>query len=130
MPKFIPGLKLSKLYYEKEVKLILNKHFPDLKHIAGLFGWGSEVLGYDTAISRDHNWGPTIFIFLSEKDYPKLKDKMNKVLAENLPYDFMGYSTNYGTSELNGVKHAVKINSGLINHMVGIYTIKSFLKCV
>jgi hypothetical protein len=27
MPKFIPGLKLSKLFYQKEVKTILDKDF-------------------------------------------------------------------------------------------------------
>ncbi|MBP9711662.1 MAG: DUF4037 domain-containing protein [Candidatus Pacebacteria bacterium] len=128
MTKFIPGMKLSKLYYEKEVRPILDKSFPDLKYSAGLFGWGSEVLGYDTEISRDHNWGPRVFIFLGEKDYSKLKDKIDKLLAEKLSYNFMGYSTNYSKSALNGVKHPVKITSGRVNHMVGVYTIKSFFE--
>jgi hypothetical protein len=43
MPKFIPGLKLCELFYQKEVKPILNKEFPNLHYSAALIGWGSEV---------------------------------------------------------------------------------------
>lgn len=126
MTKFTPGLKLSELYFQKSIKPILDKNFPKLKYSAALFGWGSEVLGYDTAISQDHHWGPRVFIFLTEKDYPKLKDKIHKTIAENLPYEFMGYSTNYSEPAPNGVRHAIRITSGPVNHMVNIYTIKSF----
>ncbi|MDR3642456.1 MAG: DUF4037 domain-containing protein [Candidatus Doudnabacteria bacterium] len=126
MTKFIPGLELSKLFYQKEIKPILDKEFSKLKYSAALFGWGSEVLGYDTEISRDHHWGPRVFIFLSEKDYPKLKDKIHKAIANNLPYDFMGYSTNYSKPAPNGVRRAIKITSGPVDHMVNVYTVKSF----
>src|SRR5688572_31184792 len=51
MPKFIPGLKLCKLFYQKQVRPILNKEFPSLRYSAALIGWGSEVLGFDTAMS-------------------------------------------------------------------------------
>ena len=128
MPKFIPGLKLSKLFYERKVKPILNNSFPRVRHSAALIGWGSEVLGFDTPISRDHHWGPRVLLFLSEKDYPKLKDKISKVLAVELPYEFMGYSTNYSQPEPNGVRHPVKIDSGPVNHMINIYTVRSFFQ--
>lgn len=126
MKKFIPGLKLSKLYYEKSVKPILEKNFPRLKYSAALFGWGSEVLGYDTAVSSDHHWGPRVLIFLSEKDFPIFSTKISKALSENLPYEFMGYSTNFSEPQPNGVRHAVKIEKGTVNHMVNTYTIESF----
>jgi hypothetical protein len=76
MPKFIPGLKLSKLFYQKEVRPILNKEYPKLRYSAAVIGWGSEVLGFDTDISRDHHSGPRVLLFLSDKDYPELKDKI------------------------------------------------------
>ena len=128
MTKFIPGLKLGKMFYEKEVKLVLKSEFPHLKYSAALFGWGSEVLGYDTPLSRDHHWGPKVFIFLSESDYPKFKGAINKALSENLPYEFMGYSTNFSKPEPNGVRHAIRTNKGLVNHMVDVFTIKSFFE--
>ncbi len=126
MTKFIPGLQLSKFYYQKAIKPILDKEFPKLKYSAALFGWGSEVLGFDTEISSDHHWGPRVFIFLSEKDFPKYKDQICKALADNLPYEFMGYSTNYSAPASNGVQHAINITSGPVNHMVKVFTVRSF----
>lgn len=128
MPRFIPGLRLSKLFYETEVKPILNRVFPRLRHSAALIGWGSEVLGFDTPISRDHHWGPRVLLFLSEKDSPKFKDNVSATLSAELPYEFKGYSTNYSKPEPNGVRHPERITSGPVNHMVNIYTVRSFFK--
>ena len=128
MPRFIPGLKLSRLFYETEVRPILDSTFPRLRHSAALIGWGSEVLGFDTPLSRDHHWGPRVLLFLSERDYPKLKDKVSEMLSTHLPYSFMGYSTNYSTPEPNGVRHPLPIKRGPVNHMINIYTVRSFFK--
>jgi len=128
MPKFIPGLKLCKLFYQKEVRPILNEEFPKLHYSAALIGWGSEVLSFDTAISRDHHWGPRVLLFLSEKEFPKLNQRINHTLAEKLPYRFMGYSTNYSKPDRVGVRHAVEIGSGPVDHMINIYTVKSFFE--
>ena len=65
---FIKGLDLGRIFYEEAVRPILNKHFPDLAHSAGLLGLGSEVLGYDTAQSMDHDWGPRLMLFLTQAD--------------------------------------------------------------
>ncbi len=128
MPQFIPGLRLSKLFYQQEVKPILDSEFPKLRYSVAIIGWGSEVLGFDTRASRDHHWGPRVLLFLSEKDFPKLENKINKALANNLPYEFMGYSTNYSKPEPNGVRHPIKITHGPVNHMVNIYTLRSFVQ--
>ena len=128
MPKFVPGLKLCKFFYQQEVIPILNRNFPRLRYSAGIIGWGSEVLGFDTPVSRDHHWGPRVLLFLSDKDYRKLKTQISDVLSDQLPYKFMGYSTNYSPPEPNGVRHPVHIMSGPIDHMVNIYSVRSFFK--
>jgi Domain of unknown function (DUF4037) len=128
MPNFVPGSKLSRLFYEREVKPILDRTFPRLPHSAALIGWGSEVLGFDTRISRDHHWGPRVLLFLSEKDSPKLRDKISEALSAELPYEFMGYSTNYSKPEQNGIRRLVKITSGPVDHMINIYTVRSLFK--
>jgi len=128
MPKFVPGLKLCKLFYKQEVKPILDKDFPKLRYSAAIIGWGSEVLGFDTPISRDHHWGPRLLLFLNEKDSPKLRGPISEALSDQLPCEFMGYSTNYSEPEPNGVRHPVKITRGRINHMVNIYTVRPFFK--
>lgn len=128
MAKFIPGIKLSRFFYHEVVKPIMERNFPDLKYSAALIGWGSEVLGYDTPISRDHHWGPRMMLFLGEKDLPRFGDEINQTLADNLPYEFMGYSTNYSEPEPNGVRHLIKITKGPVDHMIRIATIGEFFK--
>ncbi|MBI2626742.1 MAG: DUF4037 domain-containing protein [Parcubacteria group bacterium] len=125
MAEFLSGIELSRSYYQEVVKPILDSEFPNLKYSAALIGWGSEVLGYDTEISRDHHWGPRVLIFLSEADFPELKEKISKTLSEKLPYEFMGYSTNFSKSQENGVRISKTITSGPVDHMVDIFTIKS-----
>lgn len=127
-PKFIPGLKLCKLFYEKEVRPILEEEFPRLRYSAALIGWGSEVLGFDTPLSRDHHWGPRVLLFLKDKDYPKVKAEISQALSTNLPYEFLGYSTNYSKPDPNGVRHAIKIDRGPVNHMIQVFTLKSFFE--
>ena len=128
MPKFIPGLTLSRLFYKEQVRPILEREFPRLRHSAALIGWGSEVLGFDTPLSRDHHWGPRVLLFLSEKDYPKLHKRISVALSRQLPYEFKDYSTNYSEPEPNGVRHPIRITHGPVNHMVNIYTVRSFFE--
>jgi len=128
MPRFTPGLKLCRLFYEGEVRPILEREFPALSYSAAVIGWGSEVLGFDTAVSTDHHWGPRVLIFLTQQDFPKLQLRISNALSANLPYEFMGYSTNFGEPEPNGVRHPLKIDSGPVNHMINIYTIRSLWK--
>jgi hypothetical protein len=127
-PDFIPGLELSRLFYRKKVKPILDINFPNLRYSAALIGWGSEVLGFDTAMSRDHHWGPRVQLFLRERDYPRLHTKIDRILGSNLPYEFLGYSTNFSKPEPNGVRHPERISSGRVNHMIGIYSPRGLFK--
>ena len=128
MPRFIRGSKLSELFYIEVVKPILYSEFPNLKYSAGLVGSGSEVLGFDTPQSTDHHWGPRMLLFLSENDYRKNKDKIWTVLSERLPYRFRGYSTNFGKPDRFGVRLLEEIESGPVNHLVEIFTIRLFFK--
>jgi len=86
------------------------------------------VLGFDTEISRDHHWGPRVLLFLSTRDYPKLKDNISDTLSHQLPYQFLGYSTNYSKPDLKGIRRPVVIKHGPIVHMVNIYTVRSFFQ--
>ena len=69
MQNFIPGLKLSELFYAEAAKPILDTFFPKVSYSAALLGWGSEVLGYDDIQSSDHHWGPRFLLFVSAEDH-------------------------------------------------------------
>nr|WP_309505012.1 hypothetical protein [Streptomyces sp. KM273126] len=64
MPAFIPGLELSRRFYTEAVRPLLEEVAPATPHSAARIGSGSEVLGYDTARSTDHEWGPRLQLFL------------------------------------------------------------------
>ena len=57
-PSFVPGLELARDFYREAIRPILAREFPYLDHSAALIGPGSDVLGFDSARSSDHDWGP------------------------------------------------------------------------
>ena len=60
---FLPGLVLSRILYEEEVRPVLDDVYPGLRHAAARVGAGSEVLGFDTAGSTVQGWGPRLELF-------------------------------------------------------------------
>ena len=125
---FIPGLKLSEEFYREIVRPILDSSFPGLAHAAGLIDGGSEVLGLDDETSMDHNWGPRVMLFLSEEDYRNYSEQIKQLLANQIPFEFKGYPTNFTTPTLeNGGAQVLKpIARGPVNHRVSIQTVYRF----
>ncbi|MBQ4043484.1 MAG: hypothetical protein IJD06_05750 [Clostridia bacterium] len=74
MTEFIPGKELSRGFFAEAAQPLLQRFFPDLLYSAGLLGYGSDVLGYDDAMSADHMWGPRFYLFLAEKDMPRREE--------------------------------------------------------
>ncbi|MEJ2735450.1 MAG: DUF4037 domain-containing protein [Anaerolineae bacterium] len=129
MPEFIPGLELAGLYYREAVRPILQAGYPGLVHSAGLIGTGSEVLGFDTEMSADHNWGPQVVLYLSEEDHAHLAGHLHRTLGHELPFSFRGYSTHFeeapdepGTALLKAAR------SRPINHRVHVTTLHRFIR--
>ncbi len=48
--EFIAGIELSRQFYRKAVRPILDQRFPNLAHAAAHIGGGSDVLGFDTPV--------------------------------------------------------------------------------
>ena len=123
---FISGMELSERFFKEVVYKILKTNHKEIKYSAGLIGPGSEVLGFDTKRSQDHDWGPRVMLFLKEEDYKK-KPAIQKSLAENLPKTFLGHSTHFKAVDKNGVRVMTKFKKGeQINHGISIYTINKF----
>ena len=60
------GLSLSRRYYEQYGRPLLKERFPSVNDqlAVGLAGAGSECMGYDDAVSEDHDFGPGFCIWL------------------------------------------------------------------
>ena len=74
------GLDLSRKYYFECIKPIIQDNVPELegKYAAALIGYGSDVIGNDDEISRDHEWGPRCHILLSKEIHDKYGLTLNK----------------------------------------------------
>ncbi|HVF66776.1 MAG TPA: DUF4037 domain-containing protein [Pyrinomonadaceae bacterium] len=129
MPEFIKGLELSRLFYEEAVRPILEESFPDLRYAAAMLGTGSEVLGFDTGMSRDHGWGPRFDLFLSEEDYEDKRDRVEETLRRKLPHSFRGYPTSFTEPDPtdNGTQHLDTRAGGPVNHKVEVMTPRGFV---
>ena len=93
--QFVPGLEPA----GHVVRPLLDESFPGLPHSAALLGPGSEVLGFDTARSTDHDWGPRLQIFLAAEGAERAADGISQALAARLPARFRGYPTRYPLSD-------------------------------
>ena len=103
------GLELSKQYFEECGKEILERDFADaLPFLAvGLAGSGSECLGFDDELSRDHDFEPGFCIFLPSEE---IVDRRTAFLLERayakLTKEFLGY-TRSPLSPVGGNRHGV-----------------------
>ncbi|PIM89203.1 hypothetical protein CI111_07390 [Fusobacterium animalis] len=90
--KNIKGLELSKRYFYDIVLPEFEKTLFDILPLCafGLVGEGSECYGYDDELSQDHDFGPSVCIWLRKDDYLKYKYRINKVL-ETLPKTYLGF---------------------------------------
>lgn len=124
------GIELCQHFYQQAIQPILDQHFPNLPYTAALVGSGSEILGFDDAMSTDHHWGPRGMIFLHEEDHMQLAKRIHDVLAHNLPYEFLGYPTHFSEPDANdnGVQHLEVIQQGPVNHRVELLTIRGFVQ--
>lgn len=127
MPEFIAGLELSRRFYNEAVRPSLDLHFPGLPHAAALIGTGSDMLGFDTEMSTDHGWGPSVILFLRDED-SYMADAIREAMRHNLPYLFYGYSVNFGEAPDEPGTRIMQIKSeGPVEHKVFVTTVRAFL---
>lgn len=93
------GLELGRLYFEEIIRPILEDRFPGLVYSAARLGAGSDVLGFDDDISRDHDWGPKLDLYLAQDDHVALEKRIDEVLSKELPATFRGYATRFDLNE-------------------------------
>jgi hypothetical protein len=87
MPQFEPARALCGRFYREVLAPVIG-----VPHSAGLLGPGSDVLGYDTERSTDHDWGPRATVFVEA-------DRVDEVaarVAAALPESFGGWPVRIG----------------------------------
>lgn len=118
-PPFVPGLELSRHFYVEAVRPLLDEAAPGIPHSAARLGSGSEVLGFDTARSADHEWGPRLQIFLRPRDVARDGARMTTLLAERLPKTFRGYPTHFAPTGDADIR-VMRTTDGPVHHRVEV----------
>lgn len=103
------GLEIAENYYLEYGAPMLHENFPDLEGIVavGLTGSGSECMGFDDEVSRDHDYEPGFLIFLPPEEVVDRSTafKLERAYAK-LPDEFMGLKRNKDVSFDTG-RHGV-----------------------
>ncbi len=91
--KYMKSLEICERYFNEFGKDLLDKEFYDIsdKLAVGLFGSGSECLGYDDEISSDHDLEPGFCIFIPGEDIidSRIEFRLERAYAK-LPKDYLG----------------------------------------
>jgi hypothetical protein len=105
-----PGQALAARFYRHAVAPLLA----GVPHAAALLGDGSEVLGYDDAVSTDHDFGPRVQVFLAPEADPA---PVHAALA-GLPERFEGHPVAFPDTDRYG---------GRPHHQVEVTTVEAFV---
>ena len=119
----IKGLDLAEDYFWEICYPELQKHFAQWlpRMAAGLVGEGSECFGFDDLISRDHDFGPSIQIYIPEKDFPLYGKELNTLLS-SLPREYHGFPARTKSQYGNGRTGLFSIE-GFYNKFLSIHHI-------
>jgi hypothetical protein len=123
-PPFVPGLTLAGRLFSQGVRPLLARAFPGLHYSAARLNGGSDVLGFDTAQSMDHGWGPRLELFLAEADYESWRAVIDERLRQELPRQIDGFPTHFDYHPDGSTLMA--ITAGPVNHGVEIFSVEGY----
>ena len=95
------GLEMSKSFYEIYGRKMICEHFEAYEDriAVGLVGEGSQCLGFDDAISRDHDFSNGFCMWLDDKTYEEIGERLQKEYLELVgKYGRESYITQEGRS--------------------------------
>ncbi len=85
------GIEISKKYYKTHGAPMIEELFGDksARIAVGIAGEGSECLGFDDEISRDHDFDAGFCLWITEDDYRDFGFRLERAYSK-LPREFMG----------------------------------------
>ena len=121
------GIELARRLWADAVEPILTRRFAGLQVAAALLGYGSEVLGFDDEVSRDHHWGPRLLLFVRREDLGRAEEIV-EVLANELPLEIGGVPTNFAPPTEDGSRMPRAVESGPVAHRVEVRAVSEFMR--
>lgn len=125
---FVPGLELSRAFFAECVAPAVDELAPGLRYAAALIGEGSEVLGYDTEVSTDHDWGPRVLLFVAAEDFRAAVATIMPGLETRLPRAFKGWPVSFADQDRPiGVDHRAGA-AGSLTHGVELHDLSAWVR--
>lgn len=122
------GMELSRRFWQEVLSPAMERDFPALfSHTAaGLVGNGSECFGFDDKLSRDHDWGTEVMLWLPEDSAPQIPGLLQwkRTLLERhpeYPQCFRVYS-----GEAEGVMTCRQFYKRLLGLETGPHTVREW----
>jgi hypothetical protein len=103
----VSGIGLASDYYTEVVAPLLEQRWPGMPHAAARLGSGSDVLGLDDDISRDHDWGLRLTLLVNADAVGHVREH----LTAALPHEYRGEPTRFGTTWHPEITHQVDVAS-------------------
>jgi len=103
----LSGAEVSRAYYHEVVAPLLARHRPGLEVAAARLGSGSDVLGFDDAQSRDHDWGLRLTLLVEGGRAAEI----DALLEQELPVRWQGLPTRFATTWEPVVRQRVEVAS-------------------
>jgi hypothetical protein len=83
------GGEFARRFHADVVAPLLARAMPGLGYAAGRLGSGSDVLGFDDGMSRDHDWGCRLTLLVDEADRDAVP-QITGLLERELPGSYQG----------------------------------------
>ncbi len=103
-----PGAELARQFHADVVEPLLTEAMPRLRYAAGRLGPGSEVLGLDDAMSRDHDWGCRLTLLVDGADGDAVP-QISGLLDRELPESYRGLPVRFPLTWDPSLSHKVEV---------------------
>jgi hypothetical protein len=104
----LPGAELARRFFTEVVEPLLSRAVPGLGYAAARLGSGSDVLGLDDGMSRDHDWGCRLTLLVDEDDRDQVP-RISRMLEEELPERFGEFPVRFPVTGDLSVSHQVEV---------------------
>jgi Domain of unknown function (DUF4037) len=104
----LTGRELARQFHADVVEPLLAESMPRLRYAAGRLGSGSDVLGLDDAMSRDHDWGCRLTLLVDAPDRDAVP-QIGGVLEQQLPESYRGFPVRFPVTWNPSPAHKIEV---------------------